>query len=73
MLGVEPVARPKKGVKVPERRSVKIDRIICGQVEMVAKSRGMAISDCLDEMLRPIAAREFAKLVKLTSEQEGGK
>lgn len=61
--------RPKLSAR--NDRTAKIDAVILGRAEMVARSRGISVAEYLSETLRAPVARDFAAAMK-NMEKEGG-
>jgi hypothetical protein len=69
LMGVaEPVSMGKKRgrPKASNRRDavVKLDGIIVGKAQMVAKAQGISVAEYLSEMLRGLVDRDFLKVMK---------
>jgi hypothetical protein len=68
-MGVaEPASMAKKRgrPKASSRRDavVKLDGIIVGKAQMVAKSQGISLAEYLSELLRELVDRDFLQLMK---------
>lgn len=60
--------RPRKpeGSETPTR-SVKLERVLTGKAELVAKTRGLSLSDYIASAARSTVEADFAKLVQSTA------
>lgn len=68
-MGVATMGRPKGRPKSDRQdRTAKIDTVVLSRAEMIARAQGITLAEYLSEALRPVVAKDFAKVMKAMEE-----
>lgn len=70
-LGVGTMARPRgRPNRGRDDATAKIDRILLGKAQLIAKDRGISVAEFLSEILRGPIEKEYGKLLHRFDKQE---